>query len=621
MIREIQSEMYPDALCIDEAHEWNINIETLVAWGRTQKGFKLVIMSATMDCEALQKFYGEGVIIDIPGRSFPIVQREMKYSQIHLEVADLVKDGHNVLVFQPGKSEIYKTIDLLEGMNVQAQTLPLHGQLAAKEQLKVFEHYDLPKVVISTNLAQTSITIDDIDAVISSGIAKQIRTKDGIETLARVRISKAEQEQQMGRAGRCKDGIFIDAYTGSEVQPDFQEPEIFRISLAQIYLRLKVNDYDLRQLMFFHQPKRHDIDEAVDLLKVLGAIDEAGAVTSLGLEMSNLPISVRMAAFIIEGRKRKVLSDAIIIAAIFEVKGIVDRERSLASLSKERTSDLLAMLDLYKRGRGLNDERLQGIGLDPVRYSRAKEISGKLVERLTETAQRREEAIDLTSTGNNEDILKACLAGMIDRVYIRDLNKVRGLYGDEREIDKFSTIRYGSSKIVIGHPWNLQTAKKGGGINTWPKLSMCSEISGDILMEVAPHLFTVENPALQLDPKTAKIVVHQKVFYKEKMISSHKMPVTWQEVEKYLPEGETLESYREDFIRLRFEKEVKSGFLQTQEFDSDDERVDAHIDKFPYVDDPLTNEPIYAYPGVISVGKKILVSYYFSEAEAQQHSH
>lgn len=164
MIRELMGDGETDVLVIDEVHEWNINIETLVAWTRKQiqegQKMKLVLMSATMEAEKLARFYGEDVpVISVPGRMYPVSEQETDPQDMTAQIESKVKKGRNVLVFQPGKKEIAQTINELELANTDAEILPLHGELSPEEQQKCFRSYKKPKVVVCTNIAQTSVTI------------------------------------------------------------------------------------------------------------------------------------------------------------------------------------------------------------------------------------------------------------------------------------------------------------------------------------------------------------------------------------------------------------------------------------------------------------------------------
>ena len=192
------------------------------------------------------------------------------------DVATLVAEGRNVLVFQPGKQEIEDACSALKQMQVSAEILPLHGQLTPEEQSRCFKHYGRPKVVVSTNVAQTSVTIDDIDAVVDSGMERRIELVDGVEGLYLKPVSLADATQRKGRAGRTKPGIYID-HCGASSRPDFQVAEIMRKRLDQTVLRLAIAGFDMEAMEFFHQPAKSDIHDARRTLVGLGCMTADGA--------------------------------------------------------------------------------------------------------------------------------------------------------------------------------------------------------------------------------------------------------------------------------------------------------------------------------------------------------
>lgn len=164
-------------MIIDEVHEWNLNIEALIAWANKRIGegwkTKLVIMTATLESDfQLSNFFNTSKVasVKVPGRLFPVHERIGK--EFITDICDLIDEGRNILVFMPGKAEIGDVILKLSAQQKECVILPLHGELGMNEQKKCFEVYDVPKVVVATNVAQTSITIPDIDAVVDSGLEK-----------------------------------------------------------------------------------------------------------------------------------------------------------------------------------------------------------------------------------------------------------------------------------------------------------------------------------------------------------------------------------------------------------------------------------------------------------------
>jgi hypothetical protein len=260
-------------LVLDEVHEWNMNIETLVAWAKLVlsqgSDFKVVLMSATLEAEKLSMFFDGAPIISVPGRLFPVTEQKPTTTKTATEAIALLQQGRNVLVFEAGKKEIGETIQLITSSGVSAEVLPLHGELESSDQAKAFRRYPRAKCVVSTNVAQTSVTIDDIDAVVDGGMERRVEVVDGVEGLYLKPISLADSKQRKGRAGRTKPGIYVDMCPAYD-RPDFPVAEVLRSRLDQTVLRLAEAGFDMEKLDFFHQPKKSEIHEAKRALKALG---------------------------------------------------------------------------------------------------------------------------------------------------------------------------------------------------------------------------------------------------------------------------------------------------------------------------------------------------------------
>lgn len=248
----------PKVLVIDEVHEWNSNIETLVGWSKKkiQEGWctKVVIMSATLEKESLSEYFGEDVYsFDVPGRLYPVSFEQRSEESLIPAITEMASEGRNTLVFVPGKKEISEVIKKISSNNVKAKVFPLHGELDSEEQKKCFYSYSIPKVIVATNVAQTSITIPDIDAVVDTGKERRLETYNGIQGLFLRDTSKADCMQRKGRAGRTKEGKYIlCSNTYFEEREEFSVPEIQRCLLEQTVLRLATIGIDAVEFPFFH---------------------------------------------------------------------------------------------------------------------------------------------------------------------------------------------------------------------------------------------------------------------------------------------------------------------------------------------------------------------------------
>jgi len=312
-------------LIIDEVHEWNCNIETLVGWckKKIQEGWctKVVIMSATLEQKSLTEYFENNVCaLEVPGKIFPVSFKQKQEEDLIPSILAMIYEERNTLVFVPGKREIKEVMEKLSKCDIKAEILPLHGELDSEEQKKCFKSYALPKVVVATNVAQTSITIPDIDAVVDTGKERRAEVKEGIQGLFLRNISKADCMQRKGRAGRTKEGKYIlCSSVPFEDREEFSVAEIQRSLLDQIVLRLATIGIDAIGFPFFHHPEMKSLEMAKQNLIDLGALKENNEVTPIGYKMVKMPVSVQTARMIIEAEKYGVTEDVIKIASILEI--------------------------------------------------------------------------------------------------------------------------------------------------------------------------------------------------------------------------------------------------------------------------------------------------------------
>lgn len=501
-------------LVIDEVHEWNLNIETLIAWSKKKISenwsTKVVIMSATLEKTRLSNYFGQDVaVFDIPGKLFPVkfIQRSEDY--LTLSIKELIAEGRNTLVFVPGKKEIADVISNLS--DSKAVVLPLHGELDSEEQKKCFQHYTLPKVVVSTNVAQTSITIPDIDAVVDTGKERQTNVIDGIQGLFLKDISQADCLQRKGRAGRTKEGIYIlCSDTKFEYRDHFSIPEIQRGILDQIVLRLATCGIDATQLEFFHQPSSDALNLAKSVLIDLGALTADNEVTPIGYKMAKMPVSVQSARMIIEAEKYGVTEEVITIASILEIGTLLTKQSHYSDFTDENESDLLAELDIYnalqgdtadvystlskrthvpfytnKKGAKVID--LKRLGINMKNYFRIKEHIQKMHQSL-------EGIIEIVSSTDRKAIKRACLSGMLNHVYHKSsLGYVNG-DGISRNLEKKSCMfGWNAPSLLVGTPKIIEFTDCHGFKRKLNLVCNATKVTLEELQEIAPYFFTQED--------------------------------------------------------------------------------------------------------------------------------
>ena len=331
-------------LIIDEVHEWNLNIEALVAWCKKQldSGFntKIVIMSATLDTSRLQAYFNNCPVIKVPGKTYPVETMEISPKKLDEEIKTLVEKGKNILVFLPGKREIETFVSKYSGMELDATILPLHGELTSEEQDACFKSYPNSKIVVATNIAQTSITIPDIDVVVDFGLERRIEYVNGVEGLYLRDISQADCLQRKGRAGRVKEGLYILASdTLFEDRVPFCVPEIQRLRIESVILKFLSIGIEIEDLELFHQISSEKIAASKRVLESLGAIKD-GKITKKGQKLVVMPLDVTHSCMLLEAEKRGVLSDMITVVSILESGPLFYKARKMVTV-QNRKSDIL----------------------------------------------------------------------------------------------------------------------------------------------------------------------------------------------------------------------------------------------------------------------------------------
>jgi ATP-dependent helicase HrpA len=345
-----------DTIIIDEAHERSLNIDFLLGYLRQilprRPDLKVVVTSATIDAERFAEHFtsskGPAPIIMVSGRMFPVEQRYRPFEEardydLNNAIADAVdelwRDAHNggdILVFLPGEREIREAADHLRGhLSHQpvlrgAEVLPLFARLSQAEQDRIFDSHSGRRIVLATNVAETSLTVPGIRYVIDAGTARMKRYsfRSKVEQLLVEPISQSSANQRAGRCGRVANGICIRLYDEKDFtsRPKFTDPEILRSSLAGVILRMKslhlgvVEDFP-----FIEKPSGRAIADGYQLLNELGAVDDANELTATGQELAKLPLDPRVGRMILEARSREALDEVLVIASALSVQDVRDR--------------------------------------------------------------------------------------------------------------------------------------------------------------------------------------------------------------------------------------------------------------------------------------------------------
>ncbi len=390
-----------DTLIIDEAHERSLNIDFLLGYLKQllprRPDLKIVVTSATIDADRFAQHFagaqGPAPVIMVSGRLFPVEQRWRPYEeQKNVDLEDAIADAvdelwrgtgssgvaaagpGDILVFLPGEREIREAADHLRKHLLaqhrggpQPEILPLFARLSQAEQDRVFEAGNGRRIVLATNVAETSLTVPGIRYVIDAGLArvKRYSYRNKVEQLQVEPISQAAANQRAGRCGRVANGICIRLYGEDEfaARPRFTDPEILRSSLAGVILRMKaLHLSSVEDFPFLEAPPRKAIADGYALLSELGAVDDDNALTEVGRQLAKLPLDPRVGRMILEAQRRHALAEVLVIAAALSGQDVRDRPQDQAQAADEKhkpfddeKSEFMGTLKLWQwieEGRG-----------------------------------------------------------------------------------------------------------------------------------------------------------------------------------------------------------------------------------------------------------------------------
>ncbi|MFD3503459.1 ATP-dependent RNA helicase HrpA [Streptomyces sp. NPDC058678] len=396
LLAEIQTDrelLAYDTIIIDEAHERSLNIDFLLGYLAQllpkRPDLKVVITSATIDPERFSRHFGDAPIVEVSGRTYPV---EVRYRPLLEDdsddsdrdqitaicdaVEELQAEGKgDILVFLSGEREIRDTADALEKRKYRfTEVLPLYARLSHAEQHRVFQQHTGRRIVLATNVAETSLTVPGIKYVIDPGFARisrySHRTK--VQRLPIEAISQASANQRKGRCGRTSDGICIRLYSEDDflARPEFTDAEILRTNLASVILQMTAAGLgDIEKFPFIDPPDHRNIRDGVQLLQELGALDPAQKdarkrLTDTGRKLAQLPVDPRLARMVLEADKNGCVREVMVIAAALSIQDPRERPADKQTQAdqqharfRDETSDFLAYLNLWRYVREQQKER------------------------------------------------------------------------------------------------------------------------------------------------------------------------------------------------------------------------------------------------------------------------
>ncbi len=368
-----------NAIILDEAHERSLNIDFLLGHLKglltRRKDLKLIVTSATIDTQAFSRHFDDAPIIEVSGRLYPVEvqyqpldaeseeQGEISYVDAAVQATERIlyeTNSGDVLIFMPGERDIRETGDQLEGrFSGEAEIVPLFGRLSGGDQQRVFAPSARRKIVIATNIAETSLTSPGLRYVIDAGLARISRYNPRTRTkrLPIEPVSQSSANQRKGRAGRVQEGVCIRLYAEDDfsARPPFTQPEIQRANLAEVILRMKAFHLgDIETFPFVQPPSPAAIANGYALLQELGALDEQRALTRLGDDLARLPIDPTLGRMLLQSQHEHATQELLIIAAGLSIQDPrerpLDQKEAAAAAHKQFSdpqSDFLSLLNIW----------------------------------------------------------------------------------------------------------------------------------------------------------------------------------------------------------------------------------------------------------------------------------
>nr|WP_062334391.1 ATP-dependent RNA helicase HrpA [Herbidospora sakaeratensis] len=542
LLAEMQTDRFLsqyDTLIIDEAHERSLNIDFILGYLKQllpkRPDLKVVITSATIDPERFSRHFDDAPIIEVSGRTYPV---EVRYRPIEDETDDqtqaiveavdeLVAEGPgDILVFLSGEREIRDTAEALK--NRREEVLPLYARLSAGEQHKVFQRGSRRRIVLATNVAETSLTVPGIKYVIDPGTARISRYSHRlkVQRLPIEPISQASANQRKGRCGRTSDGICIRLYDEEDFtgRPEFTDPEILRTNLASVILQMtSLGLGDISAFPFVEPPDQRQVKDGVNLLQELGALDNTG-LTPMGRKLAQLPVDPRLARMVLEAQTNGCAREVMIITAALSIQDPRERpaDKQQAADEKHRRfadkeSDFLTYLNLWRYLREQQKELSSSAfrrlcKAEYLNYLRVREWQD--IDAQLRSVARSLGVVVNTADADPQRVHLSLLAGLLSHIGVKDVAK-KDQPGGRRPMTEYIGARnarfaiFPGSALARQQPQWVMSAELVETSRLWARVN--AKIEPSWIEPLAQHLVkrTYSEPHWEKDQ--AAVMAYEKV--------------------------------------------------------------------------------------------------------------
>ena len=522
-----------DTVIVDEAHERSLNVDFLLGYLKRilprRPDLKVVITSATIDPDQFSRHFDGAPVVEVSGRTYPVEVRYRAQDDPERDQEDAIADAvdelqragaGDVLVFLSGEREIRDTADALRGrLGPDVELLPLYARLSSAEQRRAFRPHAGRRIVLATNVAETSLTVPGIRYVVDPGTARISRysARLKVQRLPIEPISQASADQRKGRCGRTSDGICIRLYGEDDFaqRPRFTDPEILRTSLAAVILQMAALGLGgIEDFPFMDPPDRRQVRDGVLLLQELGALDGEQRLTKLGRRLARLPVDPRLGRMVLEADRLGCADEVIVIAAGLSIQDPRERpaeRREAADQQHARfadpRSDFLAYLNLWRHLEA-EQRRLSGNQfrkrchaefLHHLRVREWQDLVGQLREAAKEVGIRRNR-----TAAEPDHVHTALLSGLLSHIGLKD---PRG-----REYQGARNARFAifpASSLAAKPPAWVMVAELVETTRLWGRIS--ARIQPQWIEPLAEHLVKRTYSEPRWEPKRASVVATERV--------------------------------------------------------------------------------------------------------------